>query len=609
MAEGGALAEHQRRQQAFRAEADRQDSRANRYSLVRLATFGGAVLCALVALIEHASWGWIGAGVGALAFVASIAVHLRILALRDAARVRAAVHDRHLMRLTGRSGELASTGAGLLPIDHPYAGDLDLTGPGSLFQWLDVSGTRRGEEALAAWLGAAAPDRETILARQVAVRELAAAVELRQELEASARAAGDDKLDHRPFLAFTRHPAYLPSVRWADWAARLLPPLTIALIAAWQLAGIPAWTWLATLLVQALIMLATSRGAHAALDLAASRRGFAEAYVRMLEVVERAKLEAPALRALQEKLHVEGAPPSASMRRLDRWLGLADLRTQFPLHLVANLALLWDLQCLRGLERWNAEVGTRVEAWFDALGQLEALASLATFAYGDPSASYPEILGSDGAFTAEGLAHPLLPPAGRVANDVALRGPGTALIVTGSNMAGKSTLLRAVGLDVALALAGGAVCAKALRVPIVRLRASMRIEDSLQRGASYFHAELQRLRQVVEDADRDPRIFFLLDELLRGTNARARHVGSRAVLMHLLDRKSTGLVATHDVALAALEEEHPDRVANVHFTDVIDKGEMKFDYLLRPGVVKTSNALRLLRMAGIEVSEDPWPSG
>ncbi len=171
-------------------------------------------------------------------------------------------------------------------------------------------------------------------------------------------------------------------------------------------------------------------------------------------------------------------------------------------------------------------------------------------------------------------------------------------------MAGKSTLLRSVGLNIALAFAGGPVIAERMRISPLRLRASMRIDDSLQRGASYFHAELGKLRSVVEDAEDSPPIFFLLDELLRGTNARARHVGARAVLRHLLDRDANGITATHDIALSRLEEEHPQSVRNVHFTDVMKDGEMLFDYQLRDGVVKTSNALRLLQMAGVEVEVD-----
>jgi len=188
---------------------------------------------------------------------------------------------------------------------------------------------------------------------------------------------------------------------------------------------------------------------------------------------------------------------------------------------------------------------------------------------------------------------------------VTLDGPGSCLIVTGSNMAGKSTLLRAVGVNCVLALAGGPVLAKQMTVPRLRVRASMRIADSLQRGASYFQAELARLRLVVHRAEADPPILFLLDELLRGTNAKARHVGARAVVAHLLDRHAMGMVATHDVALSQVEEERPGQVKNVHFTDVIKDGEMTFDYHLRPGVVRTSNALRLLAEVGIDVEDDP----
>jgi len=212
---------------------------------------------------------------------------------------------------------------------------------------------------------------------------------------------------------------------------------------------------------------------------------------------------------------------------------------------------------------------------------------------------------AEGVLRAEGLAHPLLAPAVRIANDVTIEGPGTALVVTGSNMAGKSTLLRAIGVNVVLALAGGPVSAASMRVPAVRLRASMRIADSLQHGASYFQAELARLRTVIEDAEKEPPILFLLDELLRGTNARARHRGARAVVLHLLARRAMGIVATHDIALSELEQELEGKVKNFHFTDVLAAdGEMIFDYRLRPGVVKTSNALRLLAMAGVEVEAD-----
>jgi DNA mismatch repair ATPase MutS len=296
------------------------------------------------------------------------------------------------------------------------------------------------------------------------------------------------------------------------------------------------------------------------------------------------------------------------MTRLARYEGFAQLRTQGPVYLVVNLLTLWDLFCLERIERFVEQVGPHCERWVRAVSELELLCSFATLHQVDPDVCLPELVEPAAGLQVTGLVHPLIPAGARVANDLARLVPGASVIVTGSNMAGKSTLLRALGLNVALALAGGPVCARRMSLPLVRLRASMRIEDSLQRGASYFHAELSRLRMVVAELDRQPPVLFLLDELLRGTNARARHQGARAVLLHLLAHGALGLVATHDVALSELEQELPGRVANVHFTDVFEQGEMKFDYKLRDGVVRTSNALRLLALAGVEVQVDDRPS-
>lgn len=595
--------EHERRRQALTHEAERLSSHANRLSVVNLGLFVAAVVVGISAISQGNDR--LGAGAAALfcVFAVLMVLHRRLLARRDLAEVRCAVHRRHLARLSGDWLGFPSTGEGLLPTDHPYAHDIDVVGIGSLFQRIDVTHTPRGEQLLAAWLGAPASP-EIISARRAAVEEIAERIELRQELEAAVEiASGHGKLDAAPFLEFTIQPPFFVPRPWLLPAIHVLPVVLIGAVAAGQLGLLPAWAWLAVAGVQAVVSLAFGRRVAKIFDLVAARRGFAEAFHRMLLLVERETFESPLLRELQKRTRAGDVLPSVYMRRLDRWVGLADLRTQFLVHLPVNVLLLWDLHVLWHLDRWNQDVGRLVADVFDALGSLEALSSLATLRHGDPSTTFAEIGEGDDALTAEGLAHPLLPLATRVPNDVPLRGPGTGLIVTGSNMAGKSTLLRSVGLNVALALAGGPVCASAMRVPPVRLRASMRAEDSLQQGASYFHAELTKLRRVVADLDGVP-VMFLLDELLRGTNAHARHIGARAVLMHLLDRRACGMVATHDVALSELEHEHPERISNSHFTDVVQNGEMTFDYKLRPGVVRTSNALRLLRLAGIDVPDD-----
>jgi hypothetical protein len=438
----------------------------------------------------------------------------------------------------------------------------------------------------------------------VAVDELAGRVEFRQELEAEARAAGGgEKLDPARFFAFLKRTPTLHGKPALVAAIHLLPltSLTLFVLARLELVGYGPFA--ISLALSALVAILTSGHASLAFDQVAARRGYVEAFKGCLRVAEGARLEAPLLGEIQARLQADGVPASSALSRLDRWAGLSELKTQFPIHFFVNLAVLWDLHVLFHLERFAADVGEGLPDALEALGELEALAALSTLRHVDADTCMPE-LAAEGALEAEGLAHPLLPADARVPNDLSLPGRGSTLLVTGSNMAGKSTLLRSVGQNIALALAGGPVVATRMRVPALRLRSSMRVTDSLEEGASYFRAELESMRRVIADAESDPPIFFLLDELLRGTNEEARHRGARAVVEHLLDRGAFGLIATHDVDLAVLEEERPGEVMNRHFTDVVVDGEMRFDYRLRPGVVRSSNALRLLAEIGVEVADD-----
>jgi hypothetical protein len=568
-------------------------------SAARLITFLGALALVTAGVSGEKVALW-GAGiVVSVLFVAAVIAQRRTVAKKDVAHTRKEIHDRHLRRMRGELDGLPD-GKGLIADGHGYAGDIDVIGPGSLFQRIDVTHTVHGAQTLASWL--AAPSKpDAIRARQEAVRELAAAVELRQELEASALLAADEKsrLDGRPFRAFAELPSYFAQHRWLHVVIYVLPLTTLALYVAGELAAIHKALWLVPVAAQIALLVKVGKRAHRAFDLASARQGAVEAFERMLRLVETTEFRSPLLKELKARVCTSGARPSEQLQRLRTWTNNAELRKQALLYIFVNPLTLWDLHILRGLERWNREVGKATGEWFAALGELEALSSLATLAFGDPSATMPEI--ADVPFEARGLCHPLIAPSKRIANDVLLPGSGSALLITGSNMAGKSTLLRAVGQNVVLALAGGPVCASSMKLPIVRLRASMRVDDSLQRGASYFHAELSKLRSVIDGAEDPPPVMFLLDELLRGTNAQARHIGARAVLVHLLDRGAFGLVATHDIALSTLDEERKGKVVNQHFTDVVVDGEMVFDYKLRPGVVRTSNALRLLTLAGITV--------
>jgi DNA mismatch repair ATPase MutS len=262
---------------------------------------------------------------------------------------------------------------------------------------------------------------------------------------------------------------------------------------------------------------------------------------------------------------------------------------------------LWDLHCVLAFEKWQSSSGRALRPWLETLGQWEALSSLAGLAYDNPDFSFPEIVAGPSVFEAEGLGHPLIPAASRVLNDVQLTGPGSALLVTGSNMSGKSTLLRAMGLAAVMALSGTAVCVSRLRLSPLHVYTSMRISDSLAQGVSHFYAELEKLRAVVLAANEKHSVFFLLDEILHGTNSEERQVGARWVLSTLLRAGATGAVSTHDMGLCKLTPELMDHVRTVHLREDVEGERMTFDFKVRPGPVRGGNALRLMRSLGLGV--------
>ncbi len=320
----------------------------------------------------------------------------------------------------------------------------------------------------------------------------------------------------------------------------------------------------------------------------------------LLQRLEREEFSAGRLRRLRAALERGGAPASAVIARLDRLVVLVDSgRNQ----LFAPFAflLLWDIQLAGRIEEWRRRHGPSVPGWLDAVSELEALSSLAGYAYEHPADPFPELDGHPPCFEGEGLGHPLLDPSRSVPNDVSLGAEARVLLVSGSNMSGKSTLLRTVGVNAVLALAGAPVRARRLRLSPLTLGASIRVHDSLEEGTSRFYAEIKRLESLVRLAGGSPPLLFLLDELLGGTNSHDRRIGAEAIVKGLTDRGAIGLVTTHDLALARIAETMAPRAANVHFEDGIVDGRMTFDYRLKPGVISRSNALELMRSIGLEV--------
>jgi hypothetical protein len=496
---------------------------------------------------------------------------------------------------------------------HPYAADLDLFGRASLFQLLAGGlATSAGRRRLAEWLLAPAGAGE-IAARQQAVAELAPLLDFRQELAAHGRLLGvDPQREVHAFLEWGEAAPGLIGRRWLVWTTRLLTVAiwTFILLNAAGLVPYVAW---AILLAPSLLLTGLLAGPlYGTLDRAISPQDAYQRYGRLFQVVSEARLQAPALQQRQAALETDRHPAHWHMERLHRIGELGDFRYAAPiLHFPIQALTLWDFHVAFALERWQRVAGRRARAWLDALGDMEALAALAGLAHDNPAWSLPIVEPDPEAprLEATQLAHPLLHEAVRVANDVTVGPPGTFLLVTGSNMSGKSTLLRAIGLNAVLAEAGGPVCAVSMRLPPVRIYTSMRVQDSLEEGLSYFMAALKRLQVIVEAARQpDSRVLlFLLDEILQGTNTAERRIAVRTIVGHLLKKRTIGAITTHDLTLA---ESAPltGAARAVHFTETVSPssggGLMTFDYRLRPGVATSRNALRLMRLIGLEPGDD-----
>jgi MutS domain V len=485
---------------------------------------------------------------------------------------------------------------------HAYAIDLDLFGRASLFQLLGPAATPLGGGTLARWLMEAA-GREEVLDRQEAVRELVDPVEWRLELTAHGQLArGWEEVDVERLLAWAEGPPP-PHLR-------PLFVLTVTiLVSFWLLLALFAWdvvasAWFGIPLVAAVVLsFALSKPIQAAFDRAGSGERSLERYASLLEQASARTFASPRLARLHGLLSGEGGSPRA-MRRLTRILGCAELRRAAAiLHGPIQALTLWDFWVLFALERWRRTAGVHVRQWLQALAEIDALAVLAALQHDNPGWAQPEIV-EEPLCSADALGHPLLPETHRVANDVVVGPPGSILLVTGSNMSGKSTLLRAIGLNVVLAQAGACACASRLRTPAVTLQTSIRVQDSLELGLSYFMAALARLKAVVDAAEAakdGPQLMYLLDEILQGTNSAERSLAVREVARHLLDAGAIGAMTTHDLSLAG-EEPLKSSARLVHFTETVGADDtMSFDYRLRPGLATSRNALRLMQMIGIEV--------
>lgn len=602
-----ARATYERGRQARGGEVASLEARGRAIGTVRLALVASALVLVGITVWGHVGRWAVGAlGLDVVVFAVLVVVHARVIDRRERAAAALRFHERGLARMDHAWERLPATSERFRTADHPFTADLDVFGRGSIMQLVDASETLFGEERLARLLSLEDPGvwPDEVAARQAAVRDLAGRSAFREALAAAGGVLADEKPDPAALLGWAEARDTLPP--WLHALGFVAPASLLAIFALGPVIAVPSGAaWLATVAVIGLglwvgVRLSPLLSAASAKEQAVSRwRG-------MIAAIEREPFEAPLLVKLRESLVADGRKASEEIASLARIVGFADARRNEVFRLLIGPIVMWDVHCAAALLRWRGRAGPHVRGWLDALGQVEALASLGGFAFEHPAFAWPE-LSAEPKLEARALGHPLVADDRRVDNDVALPGAGRALVVTGSNMSGKSTLLRALGVNTVLAIAGAPVCARSARLGALRVATSMRIEDSLEQGVSHFYAELRRLKCVIDLARSPGRapVLFLLDEILHGTNSRERVLGACAVVRELVERGALGAVSTHDLGITALGEQLGGKVQNVHFEEQVADGQMTFDYVLRPGIVQSSNALRLMRAVGIDVVDVP----
>jgi hypothetical protein len=522
--------------------------------------------------------------------------HERVIrAIREYSR-KIAFYERCLARIGNMWMGTGETGDRFSDPSHPYARDLDIFGVGSLFELLCTARTRAGEEILAKWLLAPAPPDEVRL-RNAAVSELRTRLDLREDLAVLGK---DFRSGVQPEALAT----------WGETPSTLRPGVFQFIL------PVLAFLWICSLLAWAIFNLKYPAVVISVLNLALAskfRRQVSKSASEIEEAahdlnllsqvlarVEQEKFSSSKLMNLHAVFPKDGVVASRSIARLNRLVDFLVSRRHLAVQ-VLDPFVLWSLQWTLAIEAWRKKYGPAIKTWLVALGEFEALSDLAGYAYEHPQDVFPEFTDEAPLFDAEGLAHPLIPESRAVRNDVILGSDLRLIIISGPNMAGKSTFIRSVGINAVLAQCGAPVRAHKLRLSRLAVGASVCVLDSLQGGISRFYAEITRLKAIADLTDGPLPVLFLLDELLQGTNSHDRRIGAEAVVRNLLKRGAVGLLTTHDLALAEIAVAMGATAANFHFEDHLEEGKLRFDHRLSPGIVQTSNALQLMRSIGLDV--------
>ncbi len=591
--------QYQEREAQFSTIAQSLERRYNTFSLLRLLLF----VIGVGIFILMISWGWMWASgytvLFLLGFASFVRWHLRMQQQKKHHQHLSTINKYEALALAHQFGQF-DAGKDFVDPLHPYSYDLDIFGEHSFYQYCNRTNTAIGQARLAAYLSEPA-ELNDIQQRQEAYTELQGQLDWRQHFQAKGMDAKDNIRHVIALKNWLKRPTFMLG-NTAVQIAMYLNPL-------WSIAGlylviqgfIPWQAGLLFLAPPLLILRQYLERINTAHNLTAKAGDILDVYARLIAHIEESDFQSPLLQKLKAAFVTTDTKASASIARLSYIISQLNVRYN-PFAIFLNIIGLWDLHWMLRLERWQVQQREQLPKWFEALQEFEALSSLATLAYNHPDWCRPEITEAP-KVVATALAHPLISPQQRVANDVDIPTEGHIKLVTGSNMAGKSTFLRTVGLNIVLAAAGAPACAKAFQLPRLQVHSSMRTQDALHESTSSFYAELKRLKTIIEAVESQPNIFFLLDEILKGTNSNDRHTGSKALIQQLIRSKGSGIIATHDLELGGLEAKSEGAIENLCMEVEIRNGELDFDYKLKKGVSKSFNATLLMKNMGIKIEE------
>jgi hypothetical protein len=573
----------------------------------RKSSFAWLRLGAIVAIIAGFYFLWsLGIIYVIIASVLLIFIFVRLVSadLKNQSRIEHTnqlirINENELKFLDGNYYDFPS-GSEHIPKEHPYANDLDIFGRASLFQYLNRTTSEPGSAKLAEYLKSSVSIKD-ISERQNAIKELSSKVKWIQDLQ-SFGAKNKITFSTKSRLEnWMKQPNVFSGFKAWKWLRYLLPAiiLTIVILYIFDVAG--DTVFYVGLLIFAVIAYQINKVVAPIHEQLSKVADELSTFSSSILSIENEQFESPLLRRWQSVFLDKNKKASADILKIKKILDKLDLRYNLVLSLPLNWLLLWNLQQVLDLEKWKESGQNNINEWFDTLANFEALNSFGILYFNQPDWIFPTIQSEYFSIEGKEIGHPLIPKEKRVDNFIDIPTNAELMLVTGSNMAGKSTYLRSIGVNVVLAMSGAPVCATAFSVSHVQLMSSMRITDNLEESTSTFYAELKKLKTIIEKVNAGEKVFILLDEILRGTNSLDRHTGSKALIKQLIKKKAAAIIATHDLELANLKEEFSQNILNYHFDVQVSNDELYFDYRLKPGVCNSLNASILMKKIGIEI--------